>query len=186
MIKYISLVLFCLFSLATYGQEDKEHRHHNEHEEHLVRHSLSFVISHAYISQGKIEGDREWLAAPSLALNYNYKINEKWAIGLHNDIIIESFVVEDPKNSEELLEREYPICNLLVGTYKLTESWSLAVGTGVEWERNENFGVFRIGTEYGLELHKHGLEVTFGINYDALFDAYDSFNFGLGISKSFN
>ncbi|NRA93826.1 MAG: hypothetical protein HRU26_14325 [Psychroserpens sp.] len=167
------------------SQEAEEEHHEEEHSEHLEHHSLSFAISHAYISQGKKDGDREWLAAPALALNYNFKINDKWSVGLHNDIIIESFVVEDPNNSEELLEREYPICNLLVGTYKLTESWAVAVGTGIEWERNENFGVLRIGTEYGLELNKEGLEVAFGINYDALFNAYDSFNFGIGITKFF-
>jgi hypothetical protein len=162
-----------------YSQEENTISHLNE------RHGLSFLISHSYISQGKIDGTREWLAAPSFGINYNFKLNEKWSIGLHNDIIIESFVVEDTSKDEDLLEREYPISNLIVGTYKITESWGIAVGGGIEWERNENFGVIRIGTDYGLELNEKGLEVVFAINYDALIDAYDSINFGIGINKFF-
>jgi hypothetical protein len=68
---------------------------------------------------------------------------------------------------------------------KLTEAWGVAIGGGIEWERNENFGVIRIGTDYGLELNEKELEIVFAINYDALIDAYDSINFGLGINKFF-
>ncbi len=61
----------------------------------------------------------------------------------------------------------------------------MAIGGGIEWERIENFGVIRIGTDYGLELNEKRLEIVFAINYDALIDAYDSINFGLGINKFF-
>ena len=142
-------------------------------------------MSHSFISQGKIDGDREWLAVPSLALNYNYKISEKWSIGLHNDIIIESFVVEHEEPDEDILEREHPISNLIVGSYKLSEPWSLAFGAGAEWEKNETFALLRFGTEYGLELKNESLELLFAFNYDLLIDAYDSFNLGIGIAKRF-
>ncbi len=154
----------------------------NEREE---KHSLGIVVSHSYISQGIIDGKREWLAAPSFGLNYNYKLNDKWSIGLHNDIIIESFIVENSEVSEEILEREFPISNLIVGTYKVTEAFGIALGTGVEWEQNASFALIRIGVDYAVGLRNKSIEVTFSINYDSLINAYDSFNFGLGINKSF-
>ena len=154
----------------------------NEEEE---KHSLGFVISHSYISQGVIDGKREWLAAPSFGLNYNYKINDKWFIGFHNDIIIESFIVENAEASEELLEREFPISNLIVGSYKVNETFGIALGTGVEWEKNASFALIRIGAEYAVGLRNKSIEVTFSINYDSLINAYDSINFGLGIQQIF-
>ena len=179
--KTIGLLSFLLiFSTGLIAQEETQQHEANKN------HSISFLVSHAYISQGKIDGERKFLAAPAIGINYNYKISEKWSIGLHNDIIIESFLIENSLESEETLEREYPISNLLVGTYKITEAWGLALGAGIEWEKNENFGVIRVGTEYGLEINESGLEVVFSINYDALIDAYDSLNFGIGINKFFN
>lgn len=175
---YLTFLLLLLTGLS-YGQEEEQH------EEHFSRHGLSFTISHAYISQGIIDGEREWLSAPAFGLNYNFRLSEKWILGLHNDIIIESFIVENPRESEDILEREFPVSNILVTSYEILKSWYFSVGAGVEWERNENFGLIRIGTEYGMELQKKGLEVVFSFNYDALIDGYDSFNFGLGISKQF-
>jgi hypothetical protein len=61
----------------------------------------------------------------------------------------------------------------------------VAIGGGIEWEKIENFGVIRIGTDNGLELNEKGLEIVFAINYDSLIEAYDSVNFGIGINKHF-
>ena len=154
----------------------------NEQEE---KHNLGIVISHTYISQGIIEGRREWIAAPSFGLNYNFTLNDKWSIGMHNDIIIESFIVEGPEVSEEILKREFPISTLIVGTYKVTEAFGIALGSGIEWEKNESFALIRIGADYAVALRNKRLEVTFTINYDNVISSYDSLNFGLGINKSF-
>lgn len=181
-LKFLILNVLLISGLITHGQENQE----ENSEQERGKHSLAFFVSHTFVSQGKIDGEREWLAAPSLALNYNYRLSEKWSIGLHNDIIIESFLIENSMSSEETLEREYPISNLIMGTYKITEAWGLAIGGGVEWEKNENFAVLRLGTEYGLELKDERLEIVFSLNYDALIEAYDSVNFGIGINKYFN
>jgi hypothetical protein len=116
---------FLFFLYSGYGfSQNVEPKENDSH-----KHAVAFALSHTYISQGKIDGNRKWLAAPSLGLNYNFKLNEKWSIGIHNDIIIESFVVENPKNDENLLERDYPISNLIVGTYKINRS----LGCGHRW-----------------------------------------------------
>ncbi|OZV69952.1 hypothetical protein CA834_04860 [Winogradskyella aurantia] len=149
------------------------------------KHSIGAFISHTYINQGRIDGELKRLSAPSLGLNYNYIFNDKWSFGLHNDIIIESFIVESANSEEEFIERELPFSTILVGTYKITESLGVAAGAGVEWEKNANFTVVRLGVEYGLELEKESLEVLFVFNYDVLVNAYNSFNFGIGINKFF-
>lgn len=179
----ITLLLLICVILQSYSQDTETEAHNTEEK---GSHSIAFFVSHTYISQGKIDGKREWLNAPSFALNYNFKLSEKWSIGLHNDIIIESFVIEDSGSSESQLEREAPISNLIMGSYKITEAWGLAFGGGIEWEKNENIPVIRLGTEYGLELKNESLELVFSLNYDVLINAYDSINLGIGINKFFN
>lgn len=173
-----------LSGLVTYGQEGNQETNEEEIES-SKKHSLAFFLSHSFISQGVIDGDREWLAVPSFALNYNYSFNEKWSLGLHTDLIIEDFVVEREGSNGEVLERELPFSTLIVGSHKLSESFGLALGFGAEWETNESFAVVRIGAEYGIEIPVKEMEVIFAFNYDIIFDAYDSFNLGIGIAKKF-
>ena len=177
--KKVVLLSILFITFLSYSQENEA----NEHEE-LNHHSISFLISHTIITEG-IEGDEKSLiSVPSWALNYNYSFNEKWAIGLHNDVIIEDFVIEKNKD-EEIIERSTPIASIIVGTYKITEGFGIELGVGMEFEKSENFGVARIGAEYGIEIPNKKLEVLFAIDYDILFNAYNSFNLGIGIAKLF-
>ena len=191
----IGLITFGIF-LCSWGlqaqeehkeheEESKEHDHSEHSGDHFHHNSITFLLSHTFLSEGVKEGDRTWLVVPSLGLNYNYRFNEKWALGWHNDLIIETFVVEDTRegSTEETLERELPLATMLVGTYKLSESWGFALGGGVEIEKNENFGLIRAGVEYGIEIPERRLEVIIGLNYDILIDAYNSFNIGIGLAK---
>lgn len=78
---------------------------HEEQSEHVVKgFSLAGSIGHTHVnSVVNSGGDKEWLLLPSFGLNLNYRFNEKWGIGLHKDIIIEEFEVEDP-NADDHLE----------------------------------------------------------------------------------
>lgn len=185
-LKTILPFLICMFMLpiVVVGQEAEEH-HSLEEEKELHHHSITLSLSHSFISLGVKDGDRDWLMVPSWAINYNYKFDERWSLGLHNDIIFEEFIVEDTRENTEQLERSYPISSILVTTYMPIEGWGLALGGGLEYEKNESFGLVRIGTEYALSIPKGKLEVVFALNYDILIDAYDSINIGIGIAKLF-
>jgi len=88
-----------------------------ETEEKLNRHSVGFMLSHTNISQGIKDGNRKWLSLPSFALDYNFNINSKWQIGIHNDIVIEKFIVSTADEKE--LERSTPIASAVVLGYKV-------------------------------------------------------------------
>ena len=165
-------------------EKEKERLYRAEHEE-FYRHSITLAITHSFISQGVRDNDRDWLSAPSWGLNYNYHFNERWALGWHNDLIIEEFVVEDRRNDTEDLERSFPFSTLLVGTIKTNKHWGFSLGGGAEWEKNENFGMVRFGVEYGIDVPQRKMEIIFAFNYDMLIEAYDSFNIGIGIGKLF-
>ena len=182
--KYLILTIILISGSLMHGQGVKEETN-DEQSETIKKHSLGLFLTHSYINQGISNGKKDWLIVPSLAINYNYSFNHKWSLGLHTDLIIEDFIVEREDSNEEVLEREFPFSALVVGSHKLSESFGIAVGLGAEWETNENFAVARFGAEYGIEIPIKEMEVIFAFNYDVIFNAYDSFNLGIGIAKKF-
>jgi hypothetical protein len=169
--KFYFLVLFFSSGLG-FAQEEKTFTKH---------HCLSFLLSHTYVSQGVIDGDRKWLTLPSVALDYNYFFMPKWSVGLHNDLIIENFKVE---KTEEVFERTTPIASALTAGFKPGEHFTYQFGLGGEFAKEEDFFLIRFGVEYGLELPKDW-ELVSNFVYDIKWNAYDSFSIGIGISKSF-
>lgn len=168
------------------------------HEGHHKKHAVSFVISHTHIRSGvKNNSGDNWMALPSFGISYNYSINEKWAIGLHNDIIIEEFTVEDPnahgnevelhKNEDteiEGIERGRPIASAVMLTYKPHKHIALLAGGGMEFSKHENFALIRFGVEFPFHI-PNDWEIFGGMSYDINIDAYDGFTFGFGIAKLF-
>ncbi len=179
------------FNQSIFSQEKEEesneetHESHEESHEEFHRHSIAMFISHTFISQGIQDNDRDWLVAPSWDLAYHYRFSERWAIGVHFDLILEDFVVRDRRTGREELQRSFPFSTAIMGSYKPSEHWAFSLGGGAEWEESENFGMVRLGVEYAIPIPVINMEVLFGLDYDILFDAYDSFNIGIGIAKLF-
>lgn len=201
-------ILFIVFNCThSFSQETEQIKVNNtdhdlsNQEEHRAshhkKHAISFVISHTHIKSGvKNNSGDNWIALPSLGINYNYNFNEKWAIGLHNDIIIEEFVVEDPnknsslelqKNEEsevEGIERSHPIASAIMLTYKPYEHIALLAGGGMEFSKEEDFALIRLGLEFPFHI-PNDWEIFGAMSYDINIDAYNSFTFGFGIAKLF-
>ncbi len=204
------IVLFILFSCNfSFSQEHDSYatdKKVNEifedahHEGHHKKHAISAVISHTHIRSGiKNDTGDNWIALPSFGINYNYSFNEKWAIGLHNDIIVEEFIVEDTKTEKyhensvlkkneepEIpgIKRSHPIASAIMITYKPFRHIAFLAGGGMEFSKHENFGLIRFGVEFPFHI-PNDWEI-FGVTaYDINIDAYNSFTFGIGIAKLF-
>lgn len=165
---FLVLLFSCSLSLA---QEEKTFTKH---------HSFSFLLSHTYVSQGVIDGDKKWLTLPSVSLDYNYVFLPKWSIGLHNDFIFENYKIE---KGDEQFERSTPIASAITGGFKPGEHFTYQFGLGGEFASEENFFLTRFGVEYSLELPKDW-ELISNFVYDIKWSAYDSFSVGIGISKT--
>lgn len=144
-------------------------------------HNVSFLLSHTYVSEGVVDGNREWLILPSVALDYNYFFSPKWSIGLHNDFIFENYKIE---KDDEQFERTTPIASAVTAGYKPGAHFTYQFGLGGEFASEENFFLIRFGVEYNLELPKEW-ELIANFVYDVKWSAYDSYSIGIGISKSF-
>lgn len=160
---------------------DRPHPGDRVREHH--KHSLSVLLSHVHIGNGSEDGNFRGIQRPSWMLVYNYSLSERWALGLHGDIILETFSVEHnaSESEEDLLEREYPISLVGAGSFKVIDHLAILLGGGLEFDKSEAFGLIRFGVEPFLRLTNR-IELILNLSYDVKFDAYDSWNLGFGIA----
>ena len=161
-----------------------------EHEEHhYPHHTLGLAVTHVHISEGREEGsDRNWLTVPGWSLDYNLIFHPRWAIGLHTDVVLEVFKVENFTNREEegdIIERSFPIAPALIATWKPSRHWAAMIGPGIEFASGENLWLTRVGAEFSAEFGEKGWEFLALIQYDFRFSAYDTFAVGMGLARAF-
>jgi hypothetical protein len=155
---------------------------HSSHEQPSAKgsHRLTLGLGHTHVSEGKIDGRTKWLALASWSFNYDYWIANKWAIGLQNDLVLESFKVEH--GDQEILERSYPLAVVPVAIYKPGKRLSLIGGVGGEFAHEKNLVLTRLGIEYGWHLPGNW-EVGGTAVWDNKWNYYNSWGLGLTFSK---
>lgn len=156
---------------AQHGHIEKEHGH--------IR--LGLVIGHTLIPT-EIEGNRENLLIPSWGMDLEYWFNQRWGVGLHNDIEVETFEVLS--DEDEYIERIYPLVFTLDVLWRPWRGLVLLAGPGIELEQNRNLQVFRFGAEYEVELFQ-GWDLSPNFFYDARSGAFGTWSVGLGVGKRF-
>jgi hypothetical protein len=179
-LKYVLMLASTCLIKSAYSQECevKANRENSPHQR------VALIISHTHISAvNEYTGEKKTFTAASVGANYEYWFNSKWAVGLHNDLVMQTFHVEQ-KADGAVTKREYPLLATLVGIYKPREHWTVFTGPGEEFEKHENFTVIKTGVEYGVPLPKN-FEVGFGVEYDIKIKGDDSWLVGVGVSKSF-
>jgi len=179
------LLTFGVVQSQEEGKREGQTAEAQESESHH-KHSLSVLLAHVHIGNGAEGGSIRGIQRPSWMIAYNYSFNEKWALGLHGDIILETFTVEKggaPGEGEtpNLLERDYPISLVGAGTYKPIEHLGIIVGGGLEFDKSESFGLLRFGLEPNLRLSER-IELILNLSYDIKIDGYDNWNLGFGIA----
>lgn len=178
---YASILLPLLMSLSLYAQAQSI-VHHPAYltEGHPIPHfRAAIIIGHTIIPA--LESN-DYAAIPSWGIDLEYWTNEKFGIGLHNDLEIANFIVE--QDHKEFLEREYPLVLTLDALYKPWRGLVLQAGPGMEIEANESFLLFRLGLEYEFQLNHHW-DIFPTFFYDAREDAYHTWSVGLGVGKRF-
>jgi len=145
--------------------------------------SRTTLLSHTHVPKGfQSSSGGSTVIVPSWGFNYEYWFNHKFAIGLHSDMEIATYIIEKEDGSE--LERERPIIAALVGIYAPWKGLELIAGFGKEFETHENFWVYRFGVEYEIEIGDHW-DIAPGLVFDIKENLYDSWTIGLGVGKRF-
>lgn len=155
--------------------------HHNQIGHELKgSHRITLGLGHTSVSEGEVEGDVNWLIMPSWSLNYDYWFSNRWAAGLQNDVIIESFKVEE--HDGEIIDRHYPVSVVPVVLYKPAEFLTLLAGVGKEFGGGHSLTLTRLGTEIGFHVPGNW-EVGGALVWDAKWDYYNSWGIAFTISK---
>ena len=183
------LLLFCSLPFLSAQHnivEDHQGEEHatseHEHEAFRKHHNIYAMMAFSYIPRiipGQIE--RELLAVPTWALNYNFWFHPKWAFGLHNDLILQKFAVEKHSEEEEII-RSYPVAVKAVVLFEPIEDLLFLTGYGKEFEPNKILDVITAGVEYGIPI-RNGWEAGISLNFDWNINNYVSWMFGVGFGK---
>ena len=179
------LNIFILLFLATavIGHAQHAETMHQEHHGMKGSHRITLGLGHTHISEGEVDGNREWLVVPSWSFNYDYWLSDNWAIGLQNDLVLETFVIEH--GNQELLERSYPWTVVPVAIYKPGKRWGFIGGIGAEYAKEQTLTLTRLGVEYGVHL-PHGWEVGAAAVWDGKWNYYNSWGLAFTVSKIFS
>ncbi|MEK6479176.1 hypothetical protein WJR50_16640 [Catalinimonas sp. 4WD22] len=178
---YLLCLLLFIGSLHCANAQEFE-----EEKETANYHRLTLVLGHANVLEGIKDGKKEWLVLGSWGLDYDYWFHPQWAVGLHSDLIVENFEVEQMGEGETVgtLERSSPLASTLVGIFKPGEHFTILLGAGGEFAREETLFLIRAGLEYGWELPGEW-ELGVSLMQDIKVDAYNSWTLGVGVSKIF-
>jgi hypothetical protein len=181
---FLYLLLICLTVAGTGNSCQAQENVHVNNEKHSHGfHKFTGIMAFAFVDNSFSDQGNELLIVPALGLNYDYMINHKWGFGLHSDILLQQFVAEAHGSKKEIV-RENPVAITGILTYKPHHRWAIMGGYGIEFEKQKNLHLIRIGAEYGIELPKEW-ELGFSLEFDFKPDAYNSLLFGLGFIKYF-
>jgi hypothetical protein len=169
------MLILSLVPIISKGQEvEVEEFKHNR---------ASIVLGHTHIPKGvPAVPDGGSVIVASWGLNYEYWFNRKWAIGLHNDMEIATYIIEDANGN--IIERSRPIIVSLVGVYNVWQGLEIIAGLGREFEEHENYWVYRFGLEYEIEIGNNW-DLAPALVFDAKENLYDSWTIGIVIGKRF-
>ncbi len=176
--RVVILLAFVLsFLTATsHAQHHPAVSHEADHEP-FPHFRVAVLIGHTSIPSGE---KPERMFIPSWGVDIEYWFNEKWGLGNHNDIEVESFVVAS--EHENLIEREYPIVTTLELLYNPWKGLILQAGPGFEHEKDRDYSVIRYGIEYEFSLPGHW-DIFPTFCYDTRLKAYDTWTIGMGVGK---
>lgn len=180
MLRSIFLTVWCCFCQTGFSQELT-----SQDTEESYKHRFTLILGHTHVPAGIDDnGNKKWLALGSWGFNYDYWLTPKWAIGLHNDIIIEDFEVEGGliSESETIIERNYPFASSATLLFKPSKHLTYLLGAGGEFAGSGSYFLTHVGIEYGWHLPKEW-ELSMNLTYDVKWHAYDSWTIGFGISK---
>jgi len=175
----VAVVLFTVSS--TLFAQKKAH----ESEIHpLKRHKAGVFLGNALIHgvHNTVTGKEQYVIAPTIGLDYEYWLNNRWAIGTYNEIAhIDIEVINEAH--EEYIKRENTMLFSAVAVFEPFHNFGVFAGTGIETDPHHTFWIRYLGIEYAIVRH-NDWDVSVSVGYVNK-DLYDAFTFGVVIGRRF-
>jgi hypothetical protein len=150
-----SSIIGLLLFLAITGLRGQEHHENGSGGEQTEAHpknmvGLGFGFTFIPVAAEVHETEARGLFVPTIGLDYFRHLGKHWEVGIMADYELMHYMIVD-----EQLEREQALLLTLLGMYKIGKRWGIYAGGGIEFEPHHNLAVFRLGTEYTIDLKKN-------------------------------
>lgn len=167
---FLCILFISLYSFV-FSQETEE--------ESFEKWRIAIATINSHIPAQKSD---DQIVIPAWGLEFEYRINEKWAIMSNVEFELLSYVVI--KENETLLEREFPFILSLLISRELSERWIFSTGYGREIEPNESFNLLVFNMNYRIPL-PDAWDISPGVTYNTRFGGFDTYSFNIAFGKSF-
>ena len=167
--------LLLIISFSTFSQVEQDSI---STDEKVRKHTFGVMIGYSWIIQNN-ESSENSLTIPTIGLDYGFWFNRQMAILMVNDLEMSQYVIESYDG--ELITRENKYVGALTFAYEPFENIGFYAGPGIELDSEEQFLLFKVGTEIGKKFEDGwavGLNASIDIN-----KAYATISSGIMVSK---
>jgi len=173
------IVLLCIFSAT---QTVAQSMHSSKIEAPVLHHDIDIFVGSTHIPEGGRRTSNVTLVLPNVGINYRYWIDDHFAIGWYNNILVQTFVINS--DSHQNLEREYPFVTSIVGVLRPWKNLSVFTGPGIEIDKNGSLFVYRFGLDYAINL-SNDWHLTPRFHFDLLGGDIEVYTLGVSVGRRF-
>lgn len=181
MFRIIPLILIVLLSGAInktlLSQENPEEGHQDNALE-KKKNEIGVSVATTYIFESGF-------ILPTFGIEYLHELNSSFAIGIMSEIELGSHIISmnEEIHEENEVERKSAILLLPILYYQIG-NFGLYTGYGIEFEQEENLGLFKVGANYVLELKNEEWAIVPSVSWDHT-RLFDAFVYGFILAKKF-
>lgn len=122
---------------------------------------------------------------PTFGIEYLHELNSSFAIGFISEIELGSHIISINVESHEQSEVERKLAVLVLPVlYYQIGKFGLYSGYGIEFEQEENLGLFKLGASYVLHLKNEDWALVPSVSWDHT-KLFDAFIYGFTIARKF-
>ncbi len=160
-------IVLVLFLIATHHIAAQNHQSDDQEHEDGRGFRIIGIIGHTLVNNQGLDN----VFVPSWGLDVEYWFNNKWGIGLHNDVEIETFVIRNSQNDE--IERVNPLVFTIDALHQFGGGFVIFLGPGIELEKEESYYLMRVGMAYEKAISRT-FYIGPGLSLDQRFDGYNT------------
>ena len=175
----LTIILTLIFAVEHISAQQM---HSSKIESPLLRHDCDIFVGTTHIPEGGKKASDVTLVLPNIGFNYKYWFDDHFAIGWYNNLLIQTFVINN--DSHQDLVRAYPFVTSIVGVLRPWKHLSIFTGPGIEIDKNGSLFVYRFGLDYAINL-SNDWQLTPRFHFDILGSDIEVYTLGLSIGRRF-
>ena len=176
--QFLILTLFLLLATIGYSQ----HKHSSQIVSPVLHHEVEIFIGNSHVPEASIEGSSATLVLPNIGINYKYWFDDRFAVGLYNNLVTRTFVINSDTHQD--LEQKHPVTTTIVGIFRPWKKFNFFAGPGIMIDEDEGLFVIRLGLDYAFSL-SNDWYLSPRFIFDNIGGDIESYTLGVSFVKNF-